>query len=134
MSLHDFFSSYGSFLSGLLGAMIVVAGAILHIRQRQAEIATKVELCTQDRALQRDRIIRLEKSAVDQKREIIAYVDNVSKHVHDDMRQLKNDISARADRSDKLLFDQLASINSAIAELRALLVQAVANRRHTDEG
>ena len=134
MSLHDFFSSYGSFLSGVIGALIVVIGGILAMRQKQAEIATKVELCTQDRALQRERIVRLEKNTADQKREIIAYVDNVSKHVHDDMRQLKNDISARADRSDKLLFDQLTGINSAITELRALLLQAVANRRHTDEG
>ena len=134
MSVYDFFSDLGSFLSGLVGALVIVVSGIIYTRQKQVEIATKVELCAQDRALQRDRIINLERANSEQKRDIIAYVDNVSEHIHSDMKQLKLDISARADRSDRLLFEQLAAINSAITELRSLLLQAVAHRRHTDEG
>ena len=138
MSLHDFFSSYGSFLSGVIGALVVVIGGLLAIRQRQAEIATKVDICAKDREVQRQRIVMLEQQQHVQKKEIIQYVNDVTTHVHQDMNQLRSDMCARADRSDKVLSDQLAALNVSISEVRSLVMQLAARRKYDypdrDEG
>ena len=137
MSLHDFFSSYGSFLSGVIGALIVVIGGILAMRQKQAEIATKVDICAKDREVQRQRIVLLEQQHHSQKKEIINYVNDVTTHFHNDMNQLRADMCARVDRSDKVLSDQLAALNVAISEVRSLVMQLAARRKydypHRDE-
>ena len=138
MSLHDFFSSYGSFLSGVIGALVVVIGGLLAIRQKQAEIVTKVDICAKDREMQRQRIVSLEQQQQIQKKEIIQYVNDVTTHVHQDMNQLRADMCARADRSDKVLSDQLATLNVAISEVRQLVMQLAARRKYDypyrDEG
>ena len=138
MSLHDFFSSYGSFLSGVIGALIVVIGGILAMRQKQAEIATKVDICAKDREVQRQRIVLLEQQHHSQKKEIINYVNDVTTHFHNDMNQLRADMCARVDRSDKVLSDQLAALNVAISEVRSLVMQLAARRKYDypnrDEG
>ena len=132
MSLHDFFSSYGSFLSGVIGAMVVLIGGLLAIRQKQAEIATKVDICAKDREVQRQRIVMLEQQQHVQKKEIIQYVNDVTKHVHADMNQLRADMCDRVDRSDKVLSDQLATLNVSISEVRSLVMQLLAARRKYD--
>ena len=130
MSLHDFFSSYGSFLSGVIGALVVVIGGLLAIRQKQAEISTKVDICAKDREMQRQRIVSLEQQQQIQKKEILQYVNDVTNHVHQDMNQLRADMCARADRSDKVLSDQLAALNVAISEVRSLVMQLAARRKY----
>lgn len=130
MSLHDFFSSYGSFLSGVIGALVVVIGGLLALRQKQAEIATKVDVCAKDRDIQRQRISMLEQQHHAQKKEIIQYVNDVTTHVHQDMNQLRADMCARADRSDKVLSDQLAALNVSISEVRQLVMQLAARRKY----
>ena len=138
MSLHDFFSSYGSFLSGVIGALVVVVGGLLAIRQRQAEIATKVDICAKDRDIQRQRISMLEQQHHAQKKEILQHVNDVTTHMHSDMNQLRADMCARADRSDKVLSDQLGTLNVSISEVRSLVMQLAARRKYDypdrDEG
>ena len=130
MSLHDFFSSFGSFLSGVIGALVVVIGGLLAMRQRQAEIATKVDIYAKDREVQRQRIVALEQQHHMQKKEIIQYVNDVTTHVHQDMNQLRADMCARADRSDKVLSDQFATLNVSISEVRSLVMQLAARRKY----
>jgi len=138
MLLSDLLGTYGSFLSGVIGALVVVIGGLLAIRQRQAEIATKVDICAKDREVQRQRIVMLEQQQHVQKKEIIQYVNDVTNHVHADMNQLRADMCARADRSDKVLSDQLAALTVSISEVRSLVMQLAARRKYDypdrDEG
>lgn len=121
----EILGKYGSFISGMIGASLVMIGGLLSMKSQQIKLTSVIET-------EQERIKLLEEQRKNDRKDLYEHINAVSEHLHTDVRQLKTDLNDRADRSDSAIARQLDMLHVSLAEIRNMMNQNVMARRKTD--
>ena len=121
----EILGKYGSFLSGMIGAAVVMIGGLVGMKSQQVRLTSLIKS-------EQDRIRLIEKQRQEDRKDLYEHVQAINQHLHNDVKQLKSDMNARADRTDNAIARQLDMLHVSIAEIRNMMNNQIMTRRRGD--
>lgn len=110
----EILGKYGSFISGMVGAIVVFAGGLIGLRVRQAGLVTSVNgLMTSVDELKKqiDKINDLRRT---DKREVLMHTDAMTRHFHRDIQVLREELKDRSTQHDKLMNQRMDDLQNQL--------------------
>lgn len=121
----EILGKYGSFLSGMIGAAVVMIGGLVSMKSQQIRLTSLIKS-------EQDRIRLIEQQRQEDRKDLYEHVQAISQHLHGEVKQLKSDMNARADRTDNAIARQLDMLHVSIAEIRNMMNNHIMARRRGD--